>query len=570
MFHSKNSIVMKTIRAIIIIFVMFSISITHNSCTEDFVEINSNDRTVYKVGPVSFLYNVARNTRSSSWEWFYDFYTAQMRWMQYGVRSIGSTATVYTIWNPNIGEQRYRLCWLNTGSYAKHIEYYIDKNHASEKASYSNLIEAARVILIYQGILTSDMHGSLAYKEGWDLRSGGVNSEPAFDTQAELYDIWDAELKSAINKFKTNQNQKSLAGYDIAYNGDISKWIKAANGLRLRIALRLMKRNITKARAIAAEVLANPADIMSGVDDSFIFWMDGKYSDNGDYSSVSNLIRASKTMMTYLNKYNDPRRRMFFRINNLTPGNVAEWNTLNPSNQIPSEFGRWEGGTANTDAGASDPKFVRRTLDPTGRAIDLQAVNRPQTRIFSGFFDSGSGGTWFPNVTYPDFCFMAAEFTLSGVASSKTAEQWYTDGVRGSLDLWSKVGSFCKIHDYSAITETEKTDFMNLADIKWNPAIGLEQIYCQSYIEHFKNSNEGWALWKRTGYPTNNSSIIALEDIYVGQVKQQMPRRLRFSYPMPGTANYENYKNRIDVMAADPNFGPIASEHGRVWWDLAN
>ena len=259
-----------------------------------------------------------------------------------------------------------------------------------------------------------------------------------------------------------------------------------------------------------------------------------------------------------------------FRINNLTPENVAEWNAANPTNQIPAEFSRWEGGTANTDAGAADTRYTRRTLDPSGRAIDLQPVNRPQVRIFAGHFDGGSGGTWFPNVTYPDFCFMAAEFTLLGVTSSKTAEQWYTEGVGGSIDLWNKVGGFCKIHNYEPITASEKADFMNQPKIKWDASIGLEQIYAQSYIEHFKNSNEGWALWKRTGHPTYDSDIIALEEVYVGQVKQQMPRRLRFSYPMPGTANYENYKKRLDDMAADPNFGSLSSEHGRIWWDLNN
>jgi hypothetical protein len=161
---------------------------------------------------------------------------------------------------------------------------------------------------------------------------------------------------------------------------------------------------------------------------------------------------------------------------------------------------------------------------------------------------------------------MAAEFVLNGVASNKTAEQWYTDGVRGSLDMWNKVGAFCKIHNYEAMTEAEITAFMNQDDIKWNPAKGLEQIYSQTYIEHFKNSNEGWALWKRTGYPTT-SSIVALEDVYVGGVKQNMPRRSRFTVPLEGTSNYENMKNRIDVMAADPDFGDMSSEFGRIWWD---
>lgn len=558
---------MKTLKISIFLLVASLFSLTHSSCTDEFVEVNSNSSTVYKVDPVSLIYNVQTNTRSSSWEWYYDYYTAQMRWMQYGCRVIGNTPTVYTIWNPNIGAQRYSNCWINTGSYARHIEYYVQSNMPEEAASYSNLIEAAKVTLIYQGIITSDFHGSLAYTEGWNARSGGDITDPKFESQQELYTIWDAELKNAISKFKTNTNQKSMVGYDMAYNGDINGWIKAANALRLRIALRLMKRDITKAKQIATEVLATPSDLPAKNEDGFIFWLEGKYSENGDYYSINDLIRASKGMMNYLNKYNDPRKRMFFRINNLTPENVAEYNTgLAADKQIPTTWGRWEGGTANTDGGAADRKYERNVLDPSGRAISMQAVNLPQTRIFAGSYDKGSGGTWFPNVTYPDFCFMAAEFVLNGVSSNKSAEEWYTSGVRGSLDLWNKVGDFCKVHDYVPMSETEITTFMNQEDIKWNPAKGLEQIYCQSYIEHFKNSNEGWALWKRTGYPTT-SSIVALEDVYVGGVKQNMPRRSRFTIPLEGTPNYQNMKARIEDMAKDADFGDMSSEYGRIWWD---
>lgn len=558
---------MKTIKRTLFILVALSSLLLQTSCKDEFVEVNSNSSTVYEVDPLSFLYKVQTSTRSSSWEWYYDYYTAQLRWMQYGCRVIGNTPTVYTIWNPNIGEQRYRLCWLDAGSYMRHLEYYVNTNMPDEAASYSNIIEAARVSLIYQGIITSDFHGSLAYTEGWNARSGGTITEPKFDTQQELYTIWDAELKTAASKFKTNTNQKSMVGYDMAYNGDVQGWIKAANALRLRIALRLMKRDMAKAKQIAAEVLAATNDIPAKNDDSFVFWLEGKYSENGDYYSINDLIRASKGMMDYLNKYNDPRRRMFFRINNLTPENVAEYNVgKTPDKQIPLTWGRWEGGTANTDAGAADRKYERNVLDPTGRAISMQAVNLPQVRIFAGSYDGGSGGTWFPNVTYADFCFMAAEFVLNGVSSNKTAEQWYTSGVRASLDMWNKVGAFCKIHNYEAMTEAEITAFMNQPDIKWDPAKGLEQIYCQTYIEHFKNSNEGWALWKRTGYPTT-SSIVALEDVYVGGVKQNMPRRSRFTIPLEGTPNYQNMKTRIEDMAKDPDFGDMSSEYGRIWWD---
>ena len=77
-----------------------------SSCTDGFLETNTNVETTKDVEPERFLYNVQVSTKSSSWEWYYDYYAAQMRWMQYGVRIIGNTRTTYTIFNSNIGEQR--------------------------------------------------------------------------------------------------------------------------------------------------------------------------------------------------------------------------------------------------------------------------------------------------------------------------------------------------------------------------------------------------------------------------------------------------------------------------------
>lgn len=547
-------------------------ALSFNSCSTDFEEINSNVATIYEVEPERFLYDVQSSTRSSSWEWYYDYYVAQMRWMQYGARRIGNTNTTFQYTNNNIFAQRYSNCFLTTGSYMKHMEYNVNTTiPEAERSQYSNVVEVARITLIYQGLFTSDTQGSLAYTQGWSLRSGGNITEPEFDTQEELYAIWDAELKGSINKLKTNTNQKSFADYDMAFKGDVSKWIKAANAIRLRLALRYMKRDMAKAKAIATEVLSASAELPASTDDSFIFWMDGKYSDNSDYQSVNDLIRASKGFMDYLNKYNDPRRRMFFRINNLTDENLAEWNATNPDNQIPTSLGRWVGGTASFDLLKDKTemvKYAENTLDPENRALDMQPVNKPQTRIFSGFYDKGSGGTWFPNVTYADFCFMAAEFALEGVTSNKTAEQWYTEGVRSSLQLWNKVGEFCKIHDYAAMTEEEMNTFMAQADIKWNPTKGKEQIYTQTYVEDFKNSNESWALYKRTGFPNSTTSILTLEECKANGTVQTVPRRMRFSYPLEGTANYANEMKKLEEMAKDPNFGDMTNEYGRIWWDI--
>jgi hypothetical protein len=532
------------------------------SCTDKFEEYNSDIRTIYSVEPERLLYNVQANTSAEGWEWYYDYYLAQMRWLQYGCRSAGNTVTTFTYSNSNIWRQRYENCFMNTGSYMRHMEYLAKQLPDSNR--YVHAIEAARVTLIHQSLFTSDVHGSLAYTQGWSLRSGGNITEPEFETQETLFGIWDKELKTAVDQFKTATNQISVADYDMAFKGDMNKWAKTANALRLRLALRWMKRDMNRAKAIAAEVLAS-SDIPSSTDDSFVIWLSGKETNHGDFESINDLIRPSGTLMGYLKKYNDPRKRMFFRENYLTEENVAKWNASNPEDQL-SQYDRYEGGTSNYDA-LTRAEWVKIHKTRTMDGINMSPLNYPQTRMFSGMYNGGGGGTWWPKLTYADFCFMAAEFVLEGVSSNKTAEQWYTEGVRSSLELWNKAGDFCKIHNYEAMTAAEINTFLEQEGIKWNASIGKAQIYAQSFVEHFKNINESHALYRRTGYPNPASPVIASEACTVDGVPQFVPRRFVFADPIKGTTNYDNQVKRLEEMKKDPDFGAITDSFGRVWWD---
>ncbi|MDR1381739.1 MAG: SusD/RagB family nutrient-binding outer membrane lipoprotein [Tannerella sp.] len=538
------------------------LALLSGGCTDRFTEYNTDIRTIYEVEPERFLYNVQASTSANGWEWYYDCYLAQMRWLQYGCRSVGNTLTTFTYSNSNIWRQRYENSFMTTGSYMRHMEYLAARR--PDSARYAHAVEAARVTLICQSICTSDVHGSLAYTQGWSLRSGGSITEPEFETQETLFGIWDGELKTAIDKFRTATGQVSIANYDMAFRGDMTKWIKTANALRLRLALRLMKRDMNRAKAIAAEVLAS-ADIPSSTDDSFVIWLSGKETNHGDFEAINDLIRPSITLMDYMKKYNDPRKRMFFRANSLTAENVARWDAANPGDRL-DEYGRYEGGTSDYDA-LTAAKWVKMYRTRSMDGTNMSPLNYPQTRIFSGMYDGGSGGTWWPKLTCADFCFMAAEFVLEGVASARTAEQWYTDGVRSSLELWNRAGDFCKIHDYEAMTPGEINTFMSQDSIRWDASIGRAQIYAQSYIEHFKNINESHALYRRTGYPNPSSPVVANEVCKVDGVTQSVPRRFVFANPIKGTTNYENQLKRLEEMRKDPDFGDIANAFGRVWWD---
>lgn len=556
------------------------LGITTISCTTDFEDLNTNPESLPEVAPQELLYTAETKMLTSGHCWN-AIYASKYRWMQYGSGIWGYNLTNYTYFNNAIGNTIYDE-YNDMGSYVTHIRYLCDQMANAD--DYSNLKQVARILLIAKGIQTSDLFGSLSYSQAWLAREGKVDDEsmtPAFETQEELASVWNSQLKECVENLKAKQgsaSQVSFKGQDRAYNGDTRKWIKAANALRLRLASRLWKRTPDVAKAIAAEVLAssNAEYVFNSNDDSFILWFDNLYTNihGGDWHSVKDMEIATYALMDYLKRNEDPRKRMYFVINNLTPENIKEFNAqqTDPNALIPEDYTRWEGATVSYDKranGAIDRPYNRFYLTRGTERIDMRPANMPQVRLWKGNDTEGSGGNWAPVMTYPDFCFLAAEFVLrENISSAKSAKEWYESGVRASLDQWNTIGKFCDIANYEAMTEEEIATFLAKPDIKWDDKKALEQIYAQTYIEHYKNVDEMYAFWKRTNYPNwENSAIIQFERPVIDKVPQEIPRKVKFVYPNDGVHNYENLKKRLDVMQQDPQFIDIQNEFGRLWWD---
>lgn len=571
---------MKIFKKISIALLLTAVLIIQTSCTDGFENMNINPESLPKVDPEGLFYTAQVEVLTSGHCWN-SIYASKFRWMQYGAGIWGYTTTQYDYFMKSIGNSIYSE-YNNMGSYVTHMRYLIENMPENEKDSYENLKNISRILLISKGIQASDMFGSLVYTEGWLAREGKVDDEsmtPSFETQEELSTLWNDQLKECIAALKAIENSSSLIslkGHDRAYNGDVTKWIKAANGLRLRLATRLWKRKPDMALTIAKEVLdpANANYIFNSNDDNFILWFDVLYTNimGGDWHSIKDMDIATYAIMDYLNKTEDPRKRMYFVKNNLTPENIALFNSKQDDLDkfIPEDFTHWEGSTASYDSFGTDKRRTNNSFTEGGKSTNMRAANLPQVRLWKGNDTEGNGGNWAPIMSFSDFCFLAAEFVLrENISSTRSAQEWYEVGVRSSLDHWNTVAKFCDVVDYDAMTETEISNFLNHPDIKWDPAKALEQIYAQAYIDHFKNVDESYAQWRRTGYPnTSTSTIIEFEVPYILGEARIVPRRVTFDYPAPGSHNYENQVKRIDVMLQDPQFGgDIQNEYGRLWWD---
>jgi hypothetical protein len=138
--------------------------------------------------------------------------------------------------------------------------------------------------------------------------------------------------------------------------------------------------------------------------------------------------------------------------------------------------------------------------------------------------------------------FLKAEAGLAGL-SSDDAQAMYTKGIQTSLQYYSVDQTASNNYTASAAgilsgTDEEKT----------------EQIIVQKWVANYYEVYEGWAEFRRTGYPkiwTGNS---------LGSTNGEIPRRL--TYPLD-----EYSKNGDNVKAAAGLLSGGDAYMSRTWWD---
>src|SRR5690606_18714219 len=84
-----------------------------------------------------------------------------------------------------------------------------------------------------------------------------------YDKEEDIYTDLLEELKVAANSINLS-GDTYIGNSDAVYSGDLLKWKKFANTLRLRLALRISNANSSLAQTVISEVLADEANtIMS-------------------------------------------------------------------------------------------------------------------------------------------------------------------------------------------------------------------------------------------------------------------------------------------------------------------
>lgn len=545
-----------------------------SSCEKQaFVDINKNPDALTEIPPQNQFLNATTGIHGQDFEAFYDLYRRIMPWMQYNTLLSGNQGS-FTLNSDNFAN-RYGRLYNGVGDRLYDLEQLVGKLEPAEQPRYDQMIQIARILKAYYSFYVSDIYGSIPYSEAFQGRYGGT-LQPKYDTQQELFARLDNEIKTAVAALKVSPAvpQYSLGAYDQYYKGDTQKWIKAANALRLRMALRVQKADAAAGTAIITDVLAQPAtDLMASNADAWIFISNATFTgDAGGGNWNTDELRAPKPMVDFMWEKSDPRIDAFFTPNGYSQANI---NLLIAEKKLPAGTTagrRYVGSFTSPDESRLTANVQRyytaKVINSNKENVDTLSLIQP--RLFStGKADAagnaGTGQSYLPVITYAEYCFMRAEIALktTGAASAKN---WYEAGVRSSLEWYNEVGVNAKLTNYTATTPAEITAYLAKPGIAFDAAKAMDQIGSQSYLNFMKQPQEGWALYKRTGYP-NPTSIVPLPRLTYLNVPLTIPRRAPITLPTQSDPNYANKKAAYDAMAALPGFGDLASAAGRVWWD---
>ncbi|OOG19741.1 hypothetical protein BWD42_07515 [Sphingobacterium sp. CZ-UAM] len=546
------------------------------SCSKDkFKELNTDPEAILNPLPEHELASGLLAIHNRRSERSNDLYLGIYYWSQTFSLGSGNTAESYQA-TSGIGE-RWNMFYDGVGNRLVDVKELIKKLPEDKQAAYVQLNALIDIPLAYFAWYTADVYGSIAYTEAFRARYTFPPAlTPRYETQEALYELLDQQLKTAVNTLKTppSVKQVNLEGFDIYYDGDAQRWIKAANSLRLKMAMRLMKRNPEKLRAVATEVLGDEVGVIENDRESWKFIGRLGFTNAEDNPAGRRPVSGAKNLVDFMWNTGDPRLRIYFEPSHFTKERFEQ---AQVQGKIPKSF-VWDGQlyrgqyispdeALNT---AEDEKKAAYFTAIKYKDGDVEVTGNLPSSIRGSFFNCApnQGLMTFPVISCSDMLFMRAELAQRNIyGNSAAAEELYYRGIDSALAETDRAAGRAKINDYQPLTAEEVIAYKAKSGIRYREENALEQICVQQYINYFKNNNEAWALIKRTGYPAVDGKILKTERFMNGGSEMAMPRRFPIKLPLVTDLNAKNINAAIADMEKIAGFGTVNDITGRVWLD---
>lgn len=405
---------------------------------------------------------------------------------------------------------------MYSGAYSSESEDFQKVVDDGKAANTPNVWGPALVMQSWGLQNLTDIYGDIPYSEALKGDIPGGSLKPKYDAQKDIYYGLLASLTAASTAMKT-ATDAGLGSADIVYNGSSTKWVKLANSLRARMAMRMSKADPSKAATELTAAFAGGL-MTSNSDNAVLAWPGDGVFDNGWSVNFQTRDdhRVSKTLLDTMNALMDPRMKFYAR----------------PTKSDPTKYVGLQNGLDN---GTVTPFF--------------NTSSRIGTMFYPGVPVGGevigtAAGKKTPSVimTYAEVEFLAAEAAERGLGGQSGAAAHYNAGVTASITQWGGTAA-----DAAAYLAQPSVAYVT-------GATGLQQIGLQKWISMFTQGGEAWAEWRRTGNPASiKMGPKAYSDVLA------VPRRWPYS-------SAEQSVNQASLLDAITRQGADLYST-RIWWD---
>jgi hypothetical protein len=414
-------------------------------------------------------------------------------------------------------------CWVQTYNRVMTNQLKVkEKCEEQGYETYAHFDAINSILRVFAMSRLCDQYGPIIYSRYGETMTGGE-----YDSAEDVYKLFFQELTNAVQTLNgvLGKSVASFARFDMAYGGKYEKWMKLANTLRLRLAMRIVKYDVDWAKREGEAAIKAPQGLLDK-DDSFIIsgygWRHPLYTISLSYNDIF----ISANVQSILQGYNDPRLPKY--------GLAKQQGVIGVRTGIP-----------DLDVLADQYKSIISPINIT--SADMPAVLLPSSEAF----------------------FLLAEATLRGWDTGSDAKSFYEEGIKASFAQWG-----VSLGDYlsSSLTPADwidplRTDFnspaMSTITPNWDDAKTdeerLEKIITQKWIAGFPEGMNAWAEWRRTGYP---KLFPILKNDSQGTIPTNLGVR-RLTYPLREQRdNPDGYAKAVQMLGG-PDTGAT-----RLFWDI--
>lgn len=382
-----------------------------------------------------------------------------------------------------------------------YIENYVDESGTIDYSIYKGI---ATILKAYQYQLLVDLYGDVPYSDANQRR---LNISPKYDKAEDIYKDNIRKLTEVVAMLdKVPANAENPGSQDVMFGGDIKKWQKFANTLKMRYLLRLTNTNqnaylTTGFKEIEANgkgFISENASVNPGYFDNagklspfygyFRNASTGTQTDRGDFTV------ATDYTINFLEKTNDPRLSRLYTESSAGHTYKGVWQ----SETLPGK------GYTSNDLSKVGPGLIKSATQPQPLILLSEALLLQSEAVVRGY--------------------------LTG-----NAEKLYQQAV---------IESFKYLGVTDAENEATKYYTQDAPNINFSLSTNkIQTIITQKWVAlNGTNSQELWIEYNRTGYPSG---------LPLPESTTRTSRPVRLLYP---SSELSRNANNVPKQTADDAF----------------